>query len=156
MNNWTHRITNEENQFLMNFIDKINSGDKFDQKFLAVIGTKNLTIRFLIDLQDLIGIDECKIINVNDLNNNKNFENLVKEVDQNLYIKCVMVNSENKQVEPTTILSMVTTDKIQIRYLNEQTKYVTFRPNLIIASETDEYINLDGTIKRRCIPIYLR
>ncbi len=156
MDNWTHRMTNEENQVLMNFIDKINSGDKSDQKFLAIIGTKNQTIRFLIDLQDLIGLDECKIVNVSDLNNNKNFENLVEETYYNPNIKCVMVESENRQIEPFGILKMVSSDEIQIRPLHQEPEYIKFRPNLIIASENNEYINLNGTIKRRCLPIYLR
>ena len=47
MEYWINQITDSESETLNNFINKINSEDKTEQSFLAVIGSKVKTLKFI-------------------------------------------------------------------------------------------------------------
>ncbi len=68
MENLTNLITDSESEILTNFINKINLEDRTDMTFLAIIGSKVKTLKFLLDLQEFLNPDECEIIYGNQFN----------------------------------------------------------------------------------------
>ena len=156
MESWTNSITDSESEILTNFINKINLEDRTDMTFLAIIGSKVKTLKFLLDLQEFLNPDDCEIINGNEFDDLDKIESFVTNQSQdNKKIKCLMIetDSTDNKVSSSIIKRVLGHDIIRFQQNDiETSKYI---PNIIITFESDKFINSDLGLKRRCKPIYL-
>ncbi len=157
MENLTNLITDSESEILTNFINKINLEDMTDTTFLAIIGSKVKTLKFLLDLQEFLNPDDCEIIHGNQFNDMDKIELFATNQSQdNKKIKCLMIetDSEDNKISSSIIKQVLGGDKI-IRFLQNDIETSKCIPNIIISFESYEFINLDLGLRRRCKPIYL-
>lgn len=124
--------------------------------FLAIIGSKVKTLKFLLDLQDFLNPDDCKIIYGNEFNDLDKIELFAtNQIQDNKKIKCMMIetDSEDNKINSSIIKQILGHDNILRPNNNiETTKCI---PNIIISFESDYFMNHDLGLKRRCKPIYL-
>ncbi len=156
MEYWINQITDSESETLNNFINKINSEDKTEQSFLAVIGSKVKTLKFILDLQEHINPDDCEIVSVDSINSMDKITNLVTKFSQDhKNIKCLMIETDSEDKLPTSIVkNLVAEDKIFIQRINDIHTSKS-APNIVITFESDDYINSEIGIKYRSKNIYL-
>ncbi len=154
MENWINSITKTESEILTNFINKINLEDRTDMTFLAIIGSKVKTLKFLLDLQEFLNPDDCEIINGNEFNGLDKIEYFAKNQSlDNKKIKCLMIetDSENNKINSSIIKQVLGTDNI-LRFIQNDIEINKYIPNIIITFESDEFMNNDLGLKRRCKP----